>query len=212
VFDRVTIRVADRAAAERFYGTVLGAAGIAPTAAGEWGDFSLVSSDAEHPPTRLLHIGFAVPTREHVDAFWRAGTAAGYRDDGAPGPRPRYKPDYYGGFLLDPDGNSAEAMHHDSVRVDGTVDHLWIRVANVTASKRFYETIAQDAGLRLGTDTDERVSFVRDGEGGGTFSLVAGVPTQHLHMAFRATGQETAGALHSDPDGNGVEIVSGGGS
>ena len=52
------------------------------------------------------------PSRAHVDEFWRAGTEAGYRDDGAPGPRPQYSPDYYGGFLLDPDGNSAEAVHH----------------------------------------------------------------------------------------------------
>ena len=59
--------------------------------------------------TRRLHIGFAAPSREHVDAFWRAGTEAGYQDDGAPGPRPQYHADYYGAFLLDPDGNSAEA-------------------------------------------------------------------------------------------------------
>jgi hypothetical protein len=38
-----------------------------------------------------------------VDEFWRAGTDAGYRSDGEPGPRPQYEPDYYGAFLLDPD-------------------------------------------------------------------------------------------------------------
>jgi hypothetical protein len=55
------------------------------------------------PLTRGLHVGFCAPSREAVDAFWQAGIAAGYRDDGAPGPRPVYGPDYYGGFLLDPD-------------------------------------------------------------------------------------------------------------
>jgi hypothetical protein len=47
-----------------------------------------------------------------VDELWRPGTGAGYRSDGAPGSRPEYGNDYYRGFLLDPDGNSAEAVHH----------------------------------------------------------------------------------------------------
>jgi hypothetical protein len=51
-----------------------------------------------------------------VDEFWRVGTAAGYRDDGVPGPRPQYRADYYGAFLLDPDGNSIEAVHHGALR------------------------------------------------------------------------------------------------
>src|ERR687888_143889 len=96
---------------------------------------------------------------ELFDAFWRAGAEAGYRDDGAPGPRPEYGPTYYGGFLLDPDGNSAEAVHHDTLRRGGNVDHLWIRVADVAASKRFYATVAPHAGLRLGTDVPARASF-----------------------------------------------------
>lgn len=64
-----------------------------------------------------------------MDAFWRAGIDAGYRDDGAPGPRPVYGPDYYGGFLLDPDGNSAEAVHTEREdRVpDGCVDQVYPR-------------------------------------------------------------------------------------
>ena len=47
-----------------------------------------------------------------MDEFWRIGTAAGFRDDGAPGPRPQYSDSYYGAFLLDPDGNSVEAVRH----------------------------------------------------------------------------------------------------
>ena len=45
-----------------------------------------------------------------VDAFWQAGIDAGHPNDGAPGPRTVYSPDYYGAFLLDPDGNSAAIM------------------------------------------------------------------------------------------------------
>ncbi|MBB5876496.1 putative lactoylglutathione lyase [Xanthomonas sp. 3498] len=47
-----------------------------------------------------------------MDAFHRAGLTAGGRDHGAPGLRPHYHPDYYGAFLLDPDGHNIEAVCH----------------------------------------------------------------------------------------------------
>src|SRR5687768_16068493 len=151
MFDHVTIRGYDRAASERFYDTVLSAIGIARTASGEhyteWGDFSVAVVSPDHPVTRGLHIGFGAPSRELVEAFWRVGVDAGFESDGEPGPRPEYGDDYYGGFLLDPDGNSAESVHHETLRTGGCVDHLWIRVADVESSRRFYETIAQYAGL-----------------------------------------------------------------
>src|SRR3954452_4614600 len=157
MFDHVGLRVADLAASRRFYETVLAPIGVGPPDHAddelvEWDDFAIGPPTAGHPVTRRLHLGFGAPSREHVDAFWRAGTAAGYRDDGAPGPRPEYGPDYYGGFLLDPDGNSAEAVHHDHIRAGGIIDHLWIRVADVAAARGFYATIAPHAGLRPGTD------------------------------------------------------------
>lgn len=140
MFDHVTIRVSDRAASERFYATVLATLGAGDPYSdehyAEWEDFSLAAAEADRPPTRRLHVGFVAPSRAHVDAFWAAGTAAGYADDGAPGPRPEYRDDYYGAFLLDPDGSSAEAVHHGSLRRGGIVDHLWIRVADVAAAKR----------------------------------------------------------------------------
>jgi catechol 2,3-dioxygenase-like lactoylglutathione lyase family enzyme len=198
VFDHVTIRVSDRDAAERFYAAVLSTLGVEKTHSGddfaEWDDFSLAAASAERPVTRRLHIGFVAPSRAHVDEFWRAGTAAGYRDDGAPGPRPQYTENYYGSFLLDPDGNSAEAVHHESMRTDGLVDHLWIRVADLTASRRFYETIAPYAGLRLSLDSPERVQFTCQG---GSFSLLPGEPTEHVHIAFTATGIDGVDGFHA---------------
>ena len=197
MFDHVTIRVTDRAASRAFYATVLGTLGIEPTSAGEafveWDDFSIAGADADHSATTGLHIGFAAPSRAHVDAFWRTGTEAGYRDDGAPGPRPEYGPDYYGGFLLDPDGNSAEAVHHDGLRTGGVVDHVWIRVADVAAAKRFYETVAPHAGLELSDDQPERAQFRGSS---GSFSLVAGTPTEHLHMAFGVADDAAVAAFH----------------
>lgn len=61
-----------------------------------------------------VHICFTAPSREAIHAFHEAGLAAGGTDDGAPGPRPQYSPDYYGAFLLDPDGNKVEAVRYGS--------------------------------------------------------------------------------------------------
>ena len=58
------------------------------------------------------HVAFAAPDRATVDAFHAAALAAGGRDNGAPGLRPEYHPGYYGAFVLDPDGNNIEAVHH----------------------------------------------------------------------------------------------------
>ena len=193
MFDHVTIRVADRTASEAFYRTVLSTLGIEPTASTaeftEWSDFSLAEGA---PVTRRLHVAFVAPSRAHVDAFWEAGIDASHRDDGAPGPRPQYGPDYYGGFLPDPDGNSAEAVHHDTPR-RGLIDHLWLRVADLTAVRRFYTLIAPHAGLRIGDEQPDRVQFIADG---ASFSFVAGEPTEHVHLAFPAPDDATVDAFH----------------
>jgi catechol 2,3-dioxygenase-like lactoylglutathione lyase family enzyme len=236
VFDHVTIRVSDVEASGRFYDVVLAAIGIGRTSdiegLPEWDDFSLAGADEEHPRTRGLHIGFVASSREAVHSFWQAGIDAGYRDDGEPGPRPEYSPEYYGGFLLDPDGNSAEAVHRGDMRRDGAIDHVWIRTADIAAAKRFYASVGRHAGFGLGLDTPERVRF---GGENGSFSLVAGTPTEHLHMAF-PVDTATVDAFHAallaeghpdngapgerpryhpgyyaafvlDPDGNNIELV-----
>jgi predicted lactoylglutathione lyase len=237
VFDHVTIRVSDRGASERFYDTVFATIDVEKTASNaesaEWSDFSLAAATPDRPVTRRLHVGFGAPTRAHVDEFWNIGTAAGYRDDGAPGPRPQYTEDYYGSFLLDPDGNSAEAMHYEGMRTGGVVDHLWMRVADVEAAARFYETIAPHAGLRTGLRRADRAQFRGPS---GSFSVLAGEPTEHAHVAFGATRNDSVDAFHEaavtagyasdgapgerpeyhpgyyaafvlDPDGNIIEVV-----
>ncbi|SFD31680.1 VOC family protein [Tropicimonas isoalkanivorans] len=62
-----------------------------------------------------VHVAFAAQTRELVDAFYAAAMAAGGTDNGAPGLRPEYHPNYYGAFVLDPDGNNIEAVCHAPV-------------------------------------------------------------------------------------------------
>jgi catechol 2,3-dioxygenase-like lactoylglutathione lyase family enzyme len=203
----VTIRVADFGAAERFYEVTLAAAGIAPPTRRvgytQWGDFLVSHARDDRPPARGLHVGFAAGSRELVDAFWDAGRSAGYADDGAPGERPEYSPSYYGAFLRDPDGNSAEAVHRDGGRTDGTVDHVWIRVADLAASRRFYDTIAPAAGLRAGEEHEDRVAYVSERPGGGDFSIVAGPPTEHVHLAFPADDDALVQRFHADATGEG---------
>jgi catechol 2,3-dioxygenase-like lactoylglutathione lyase family enzyme len=238
VLDHLTIRASDRDASERFYETVLETLGIEKDYSSdygvEWRDFSLSAATAEKPATRRLHIAFGAPSRAHVDEFWRVGTEAGYGDDGPPGERPQYSESYYGSFLLDPDGNSAEAVHHDAIRGEGWIDHVWMRVADVDASRRFYELVAPFGGFQLRRARPDRAQFVG---AGGSFSVVVGdQPTENVHLAFpngsnsgveafhralvdagyRSNGEPGErpsyhegyyGAFVFDPDGNNVEVV-----
>jgi catechol 2,3-dioxygenase-like lactoylglutathione lyase family enzyme len=237
MFDHVTIRASDSDSSERFYATVLRAIGSEPAHTGdlgpEWDDFSLTQATDDRPVTKRLHIGFVAPSREHVDAFWQAGTDAGYTDDGPPGPRPQYRHDYYGAFLLDPDGNSIEAVHHGAIS-GGGIDHLWMRVANVAAARRFYERISPHTGFELAHVDPHRVQFVGPG---ASFTLRQGQTTQNVHIAFPASDNAVVDAFHKaateagyrdcgapgerpqyhagyygayvlDPDGHNVEVVS----
>lgn len=58
------------------------------------------------------HIAFAASKRALVKSFYDTAIAAGGRDNGAPGLRPQYHPNYYGAFVVDPDGNNIEAVCH----------------------------------------------------------------------------------------------------
>ena len=237
MFDHVTIRVFDRDASRRFYETLLAPLGLTITNAGqhfdEWDDFGIAQARDDRPVTRRLHVAFVAPSRSAVDEAWRAAIAAGYASDGAPGPRPQYREDYYGGFVLDPDGNSAEAVHHGAMRKGGSIDHLWLRVADVALSTAFYETIAPLTGLFVKPRTPERTQLTGET---GSFSVVRGTPTQNVHIAFPAPDNATVDEFHRtalaagyrdngapgerrryhsgyygafvlDPDGNNVEAV-----
>ncbi|TMM07829.1 MAG: VOC family protein [Actinobacteria bacterium] len=115
--DHVTLHVTDFRQSKAFYTTVLAPLGVdlswedEKLRSAEWGDFS-IAQDAK-PVSRNVHVAFAAASRAEVDAFHRAGVAAGYRDNGPPGARPEYHRGYYGAYLLDPDGNNVEAVFHD---------------------------------------------------------------------------------------------------
>jgi catechol 2,3-dioxygenase-like lactoylglutathione lyase family enzyme len=170
MFDRVTVNVADIGASRAFYDLLLD----------EWIDFELSTAAS---PTQHLHVAFYVPTRAEVDERWRRAVDAGHRSDGEPGPRPQYSPDYYGGFLLDPDGNSAEVVTHGDHRRPGRIDHLWIGVADLAAAKAFWDEIAPPLGLRVQHERPQRFHVTGDG---GSFALVADgrPPTRNVRLRF----------------------------
>ncbi len=154
-----------------------------------------------------------------------------------PGRVPSTTSTYYGGFLLDPDGNSVEAVHYDRELAvpDGRIDHLWIRVRDPRASRDFYTTIAPHARLRLTHDEPDQVQMSGPDY---SFSLIRdGRPlTEHVHIAFTAREDHAVDAFHAaavaagyedhgapgerpayhpgyygafvlDPDGHNIEIV-----
>lgn len=240
MFDHVTVRVSDHLASRRFYETVLAPLGRRVTFsndhAHEWSDYAVAQARDDRPLTRRLHVAFVSRSRTEVAAFWRAGVDQGYASDGEPGLRPEYHPEYYGAFLLDPDGNSVEAVYHGRERSGwNVVDHLWIRVGDVDASRRFYETVAPLLGLRVGEMRSERFHVFGDDR---SFALVRGSPSVNGHVAFPVADRSRVEAFHRaalengyrdngppgerrynpgyygafvlDPDGNNIEAVHGG--
>ncbi len=121
MLDHVTFGVTELERSTRFYDRAFAPLGVrrlfddpdpAANAAG-YGDQRPWFWIAEHDPTHgKLHIAIRAASREAVDAFHREALAAGGKDNGAPGLRPRYHPGYYGAFVLDPDGHNIEAVFH----------------------------------------------------------------------------------------------------
>ncbi len=124
MIDHLSIGVSDFARSTAFYD-----AALAPLGATRMVDLPLEHTDgvlvcgygdgpdrawfwlAEEKPTRgLLHIAFEAKSRAEVDAFYAAAIEAGGVDNGPPGLRPQYSADYYGAFVLDPDGHNIEAV------------------------------------------------------------------------------------------------------
>ena len=134
--------------------------------------------------TRRLHIGFFAHSREVVDQWWHELADAGHESDGAPGPRTAYGPEYYGAFILDPAGNSVEAVNNGPRRQPGVIDHLWLRTRSLADATRFYEAVCPAVD-----HTVERYDGRTQIRGSGaTFSIVEGPPTENAPPRLRGTG------------------------
>ena len=119
MFDHVGIGVSDYAASKAFFLEALAPLGVAVVQEGPLGvelspkgKASLCLSQTEEKPARL-HLAFTAENRQQVDAFHRAALAAGGKDNGAPGLRPRYHANYYAAFVIGPDGHNVEVVCHE---------------------------------------------------------------------------------------------------
>ncbi len=120
MFDHVKFGVRDYPAARAFYVAALAPLGVKVGSEGEpsygielcgEGEPSLCLFQTQQP-TAALHIAFSAKSRAQVDAFYRAALAAGARDNGPPGLRPKYHANYYAAFVIDPEGHNIEAVCH----------------------------------------------------------------------------------------------------
>ena len=120
MYNHIGLKVKDLDASVRFYtaalaplGLVLAFADESTAGFGPEGAPALwLAGDAQLAHS-LVHVAFDASTRSAVDAFHREGLKARGRDNGAPGIRADYAPNYYAAFLLDPDGNNIEAVWYD---------------------------------------------------------------------------------------------------
>lgn len=120
MFDHVSIGIADLEASRKFYDSALAPLGYrclykSPSGLGYGDDkprFWLDRTDSPVPadPRSGLHVCFRAPTRQAVAAFHVAALANGGRDNGPPGLRPQYTPNYFAAFVFDPDGYRIEAV------------------------------------------------------------------------------------------------------
>jgi len=125
MIDHLGLPVSDFARSRAFYAAALAPLGYAvlmEVSAEETGSHAHAGFGADGKPDfwistggplgGRLHVAFAAPDRATVDAFHAAALAAGGIDNGAPGLRPHYHPNYWGAFVLDPDGHNIEAVCH----------------------------------------------------------------------------------------------------
>jgi catechol 2,3-dioxygenase-like lactoylglutathione lyase family enzyme len=111
--DHIHLRAKNLEASRRFYKAVLAALGK-DQGVREGANFFSADElwiDAASEQASTVHLAFQAKDQAAVQAFHRAGLAAGGKDNGAPGER-NYHPGYYAAFLLDPDGNNIEAVYH----------------------------------------------------------------------------------------------------
>jgi catechol 2,3-dioxygenase-like lactoylglutathione lyase family enzyme len=115
--DHVTLNVRDYARSKQFYEQALKPLGYELLMEfGPAGGFGQAGKPdfwvSERGEPTVAHVALLAPDRATVDRFYEAALAAGAQDNGPPGPRPHYHETYYGGYVIDPDGNNIEAVCH----------------------------------------------------------------------------------------------------
>ena len=215
--DHASVGVADLAASMRFYD-----AALAPLGARRrfrdgdyvaWGTGAVnghfaVSRRPYPMPQNAAHTCFAAGSREEVAAFHAAALAAGGTDNGQPGYRPQYSEDYYGAYVLDPDGNhlgvvarlKPESASTPRARI---IDHLSIGTDDLPESSRFYDALLAPLGVRrlrtrpdyvmYGTELHDTTFILAEPD-----DLAAGtLPQPGFHACFSADSRESASRFHA---------------
>ena len=121
MFDHIGIGVSSLAESKAFFLQALQPLDVAVVMEGPYGvgmgrdrKPTLWLSETTERPAHL-HLAFTAENRRQVDEFHRAALLAGAKDNGAPGLRPHYHPDYYGAFVIGPDGHNVEVVCHRPV-------------------------------------------------------------------------------------------------
>lgn len=161
------------------------------------------------------HIAFNVSDTSIVDRFYEESLSRGGYDEGAPGLRPQYGPDYYGAYVRDPDGNKLQAVCYTSGRCEGpaggVISHITIGLADLVRERAFYSAVLGELGIvELPEEGDDESSGY--GLAGFELPVVYVQPTfdgrpatwgNGTHTAFKAESREAVDRFHAAALANG---------
>ena len=161
------------------------------------------------------HLALVAPDAAAVDAFHAAAMATGGIDEGPPGPRPHYAPDYYAAYVRDPDGNKLQAVHYGEGRKAATddemVSHVTLGSNDLARSGKFYDALLEPLGYTRVEDEEEAFAYGVAGTKVPWFFIhlpFDGRPASWgngTHVAFLAPSRAAVDAFHVAGLDNGAQ-------
>lgn len=223
MFSHITLGTNDMRRAQAFYAAVMPVVGLQPAksteaffAYGPGGDglpWIVVNRPFDGLPATWgngFHIAFRVADRASVDRFHAAALSAGGRDEGAPGLRPDYGPDYYGAYVRDPDGAKLQAVTYErSLREGpqaGLISHVTSGTNDLARAAAFYEAVLAPLGLaRIREEESAGIDAAFGAPGANIPLFYAHVPFDGrpatwgngAHTAFLAPDRAAVDAFHA---------------
>lgn len=223
MFSHITLGSDDLERSEKFYRVLGPTLGLALSQFDDEGYLRIGREDSDAPSVNVcrplddrpatsgngFHIAFMADGKEAVDRFHAAALAHGGRDDGAPGLRPIYAPDYYAAYVRDPDGNKLQAVWYQDGRKTGVagdvISHITIGLGDVGRERAFYSEVLATLGIvELPEEALEQLAgfgfpgcstpivYVQQPFDGGPASFGNGT-----HVAFTADSREAVDRFHA---------------